>query len=153
MCVCVLCLYMCECWCVMWVCTRVCVFVCVWVPGCTCTCGWIGDWVCVCVCVHARLCVWQARMVLEREFNNLLARGTDRRLEEVSIHSTCPHTCNSPYHYATPVPTPPRPGSPPVLSAGTCILVISTCPLHPQSSVLYLFALPSSLPPHLFFIP
>uniref|UniRef100_A0A669DNN8 PTPRF interacting protein alpha 4 n=1 Tax=Oreochromis niloticus TaxID=8128 RepID=A0A669DNN8_ORENI len=28
----------------------------------------------------------QARQVLEREFNNLLALGTDRRLEEVSLH-------------------------------------------------------------------
>lgn len=28
--------------------------------------------------------VFQARQVLEREFNNLLALGTDRRLEEVT---------------------------------------------------------------------
>lgn len=33
----------------------------------------------VCVCV-----VFQARQVLEREFNNVLALGTDRRLEEVT---------------------------------------------------------------------
>ena len=41
--------------------------------------------------------VWQARMVLEREFNNLLARGTDRRLDEVSTKPT--HTyAPSNYH-------------------------------------------------------
>lgn len=28
--------------------------------------------------------MFQARQVLEREFNNLLALGTDRRLEEVT---------------------------------------------------------------------
>lgn len=31
--------------------------------------------------------VFQARQVLEREFNNLLALGTDRRLEEVTSHA------------------------------------------------------------------
>lgn len=36
-----------------------------------------ADRACVCLCV-------QARQVLEREFNNLLALGTDRRLEEVT---------------------------------------------------------------------
>lgn len=36
-----------------------------------------ADGVCVCA-------VFQARQVLEREFNNLLALGTDRRLEEVT---------------------------------------------------------------------
>ena len=28
--------------------------------------------------------MFQARQILDREFNNLLAMGTDRRLEEVS---------------------------------------------------------------------
>ncbi|KAL8575040.1 Liprin-alpha-1 [Nucella lapillus] len=37
----------------------------------------------------------QARMVLEREFNNLLARGTDRRLEEVSAATPPPPPCAS----------------------------------------------------------
>lgn len=37
--------------------------------------------VCACVSVCA---AFQARQVLEREFNNLLALGTDRRLEEVT---------------------------------------------------------------------
>lgn len=32
-----------------------------------------------------RVFVFQARQVLEREFNNLLALGTDRRLEEVPL--------------------------------------------------------------------
>ena len=38
------------------------------------------------------LCVWlfQARQVLEREFNNVLALGTDRRLEEVTAPSFIP---------------------------------------------------------------
>lgn len=31
------------------------------------------------------LYVFQARQVLEREFNNLLALGTDRRLDEVNL--------------------------------------------------------------------
>ena len=31
--------------------------------------------------------VFQARQVLEREFNNLLALGTDRRLEEVTLQA------------------------------------------------------------------
>lgn len=38
-------------------------------------------------CLHVPFL--QARQVLEREFNNLLALGTDRRLEEVTGGSSC----------------------------------------------------------------
>lgn len=39
----------------------------------------------LCVLLTVSVCgVFQARQVLEREFNNLLALGTDRRLEEVT---------------------------------------------------------------------
>ena len=30
--------------------------------------------------------MFQVRSILEREFNNLLARGTDRQLEEVGLY-------------------------------------------------------------------
>ena len=36
------------------------------------------------ICVSS---VFQSRQILEREFNNLLAMGTDRRLDEVSRQS------------------------------------------------------------------
>ena len=38
--------------------------------------------------------VFQARQVLEREFNNLLALGTDRRLEEVTSRAAALITYN-----------------------------------------------------------
>ena len=45
----------------------------------------------VCFSVFHDMCllysILQARQVLEREFNNLLAKGTDRRLDEVSLRN------------------------------------------------------------------
>lgn len=45
-------------------------------------------------CLLKECVVFQARQVLEREFNNLLALGTDRRLEEVTSQAVALIKCN-----------------------------------------------------------